>query len=91
MNYGKNEAKEAARQILKGVWTAMPYCWDRDDEFDEIANRQNLSHVIDNIKVDGHYCSGNIAEFWSMPDKERMLAHEIMYDEANGKDRKSVV
>jgi len=85
MNYGKNEAKEAARQILKGVWTAMPYCWDRDDEFDEIANRQNLSHVIDNIKVDGHYCSGNIAEFWSMPDKERMLAHEIMYDEANGK------
>jgi hypothetical protein len=29
--YAKGEAKEAAREVLKGVWTAMPYCWDAAD------------------------------------------------------------
>ncbi|MGI9312120.1 MAG: dihydrodipicolinate synthase family protein, partial [Alphaproteobacteria bacterium] len=68
MKYNKAEAKEAAREILRGIWTAMPYTWDQNDKFDEKSNRSNMDHIINNIKVDGHYCSGNIAEFWSMPD-----------------------
>ena len=39
MKYNKKEAKEAAKEILKGIWTAMPYCWDSEDNFDELANR----------------------------------------------------
>ena len=35
MKYRKQEAKDAAREILKGIWTAMPYCWTAEDEFDE--------------------------------------------------------
>ncbi|MFT5180837.1 MAG: 4-hydroxy-tetrahydrodipicolinate synthase [Alphaproteobacteria bacterium] len=85
MNYRKDEAKQAAREILKGVWTAMPYCWDASDEFDEAANRANMEHIITGLEIDGHYCSGNIAEFWSMPDEERMRAHEVMIDAAAGR------
>lgn len=85
MKYTKKEAKEAARELLKGIWTAMPYCWDEDDNFDDVANRSNMDHIIENIKVDGHYCSGNIAEFWSMPDNERMHAHEVMLDQARNR------
>jgi len=85
MNYRKSEAKEAAHEILKGVWTAMPYTWDADDEFDEAANRANMEHIISGLQIDGHYCSGNIAEFWSMPDDERMRAHEVMLDAAGGR------
>ena len=85
MKYSKKEAKEAARELLKGIWTAMPYCWDEDDNFDDIANRSNMDDIIENIKVDGHYCSGNIAEFWSMPDNERMHAHEVMLDQARNR------
>ncbi len=85
MNYGKSEAKEAAREILQGVWTAMPYCWDEADEFDEAANRANMEHIISGLEIDGHYCSGNIAEFWSMPDEERMRAHEVILDAAGGR------
>jgi len=85
MKYSKQEAKEAARELLKGIWTAMPYCWDEDDNFDDVANRSNMDHIIENIKVDGHYCSGNIAEFWSMPDNERMHAHEVMLDQAGNR------
>ncbi len=85
MKYSKQEAKEAARELLRGIWTAMPYCWDEDDNFDDVANRSNMDHIIENIKVDGHYCSGNIAEFWSMPDNERMHAHEVMLDQARNR------
>jgi 4-hydroxy-tetrahydrodipicolinate synthase len=85
MKYSKKEAKEAARELLKGIWTAMPYCWDEDDNFDDVSNRSNMDHIIENIKVDGHYCSGNIAEFWSMPDNERMHAHEVMLDQARNR------
>ena len=85
MKYSRKEAKEAARELLKGIWTAMPYCWDEDDNFDDVANRSNMDHIIENIKVDGHYCSGNIAEFWSMPDNERMHAHEVMLDQARNR------
>ncbi len=85
MKYAKSEAKEAARETLKGIWTAMPYCWDGDDEFDEAANRANMEHIIAGLRIDGHYCSGNIAEFWSMPDEERMRAHEVMLDAASGR------
>jgi len=85
MKYSKSESKEAARELLKGIWTAMPYCWDEDDNFDDAANRSNMDHVIENIKVNGHYCSGNIAEFWSMPDNERMHAHEVMLDQARNR------
>tara|TARA_Y100000994_G_scaffold10359_1_gene8258 strand:+ start:667 stop:1665 length:999 start_codon:yes stop_codon:yes gene_type:complete len=85
MKYKKNEAKEAGHEILRGVWTAMPYCWDTDDEFDDKANSSNMEHIITGLKIDGHYCSGNIAEFWSMPNNERMHAHEVMIDAASGR------
>jgi 4-hydroxy-tetrahydrodipicolinate synthase len=85
MKYRKSEAKEVAREKLKGIWTAMPYCWTPEDEFDDDANRANMEHIISGLKIDGHYCSGNIAEFWSMPDEERMHAHELMIDAAAGR------
>jgi len=74
MKYRKQDAKGAAREILKGIWTAMPYSWTAEDEFDEAANRANMERIIADLHIDGHYCSGNIAEFWSMPDAERMRA-----------------
>jgi 4-hydroxy-tetrahydrodipicolinate synthase len=43
MKYKKSEAKEAARSILKGIWTAMPYSWDEKDEFDEAAWLQSMT------------------------------------------------
>ena len=84
MKYNKYESKEAAKEMLRGVWTAMPYCWNEADEFDDRANSRNMDHIITKLEIDGHYCSGNIAEFWSMPNDERKHAHEIMLDAANG-------
>lgn len=85
MKYRKNEAKEYARTVLKGVWTALPYCFTADDRLDDAGNAANLEHCISQLKIDGHYCSGNVAEFWAMTNEERMRAHEVNVETANGR------
>ena len=77
MKYRKNEAKEYAKTALKGVWTALPTNFTADDKLDEKGNAANLEHCISKLNLEGHYCIGNVGEFWSMTNEER--------------DRKSVV
>jgi 4-hydroxy-tetrahydrodipicolinate synthase len=85
MKYRKNEAKEAAKATLQGVWTALPTNFTEDDRVDEAAMAHNLEHCISALKLEGHYCHGNVAEFWSMTNEERMRVHEINVDVAKGR------
>ena len=85
MKYSKNEAKEAAKAMLKGVWTAMPTNFTADDKIDEAAMAWNIEHIISELKLEGHYCHGNVAEFWCMTNEERMRVHEINVDAAKGR------
>ena len=85
MKYRKHEAKDYARQALKGVWTALPYNFTEDDRLDEAAIASNLEHCISGLKVAGHYCSGNVAEFWALTNTERMRAHEINVEVCRGR------
>jgi 4-hydroxy-tetrahydrodipicolinate synthase len=85
MKYRKNEAKEYARTVLKGVWTALPYHFTPDDKLDEQAIRVSLERCITDLKIEGHYCSGNVAEFWSLTNEERMRAHEVNVEAAKGR------
>lgn len=85
MKYSKNEAKEAARAMLKGVWTALPTNFTDDDRLDETATARNLDYCISDLKLDGHYCLGNVAEFWSMTNEERMRVHELNVDTVKGR------
>lgn len=85
MKYRKHEAKEYARSVLKGVWTALPTNFTPDDQLDEAATADNLRHCIDELRIEGHYCLGNVAEFWSMTNQERMRVAEINVATANGR------
>jgi len=85
MKYRKNDAKEYAREKLRGVWTALPTAFTEDDKVDDEGNRFNLEHCISALKVEGHYCLGNVGEFWSMTNEERMRVHEINVETANGR------
>jgi 4-hydroxy-tetrahydrodipicolinate synthase len=85
MKYRKNEAKEAAKAMLKGVWTALPTNFTPDDKLDEAATAWNLEHCISKLKLEGHYCHGNVAEFWSMTNEERMRVHEINVEVTKGR------
>jgi 4-hydroxy-tetrahydrodipicolinate synthase len=85
MKYRKQEAKDAARAMLKGVWTALPTNFKEDGELDEAATASNLEHCISGLQLDGHYCIGNVAEFWSMTNEERMRVHEINVETSKGR------
>lgn len=85
MKYKKHEAKEYAKQVLKGVWTALPTCFTKDDRLDDAGNAANLEHCITHLKVEGHYCVGNVGEFWAMTNEERMRVHEVNVETAKGR------
>lgn len=85
MKYRKNDAKEYARERLRGIWTSLPYHFTQDDGLDENAIRRNVDIVISDLKVDGHYSDGNVAEFWSLPLDERMRAQEVMLEATDGR------
>jgi 4-hydroxy-tetrahydrodipicolinate synthase len=85
MKYRKHEAKEYAKKALHGVWTALPTSFTRDDRLDETANAANLEHCISGLKLEGHYCIGNVGEFWAMTNEERMRLVEINVEVAKGR------
>jgi 4-hydroxy-tetrahydrodipicolinate synthase len=85
MKYSKGEAKEAAKALLKGVWTALPTNFTEDDRLDEAATAWNLEYCISQLRLEGHYCLGNVAEFWSMTNEERMRVHEINVEVTKGR------
>ena len=63
MKYSKGEAKEYAREALRGIWTSLPYHFTEADELDEEAIRRNVEIVVSDLQVDGHYSDGNAAGF----------------------------
>ncbi|MEE9257738.1 MAG: dihydrodipicolinate synthase family protein [bacterium] len=85
MKYAKGEAKEYAREALRGIWTSLPYHFTEDDALDEYAIRRNVDIVVGDLQVDGHYSDGNVAEFWSMPLDERKRAQEVMLEATAGR------
>ena len=42
---------------------------DTIDDLDEAAMAWNLEYCISDLQLDGHYCLGNVAEFWSMTNE----------------------
>jgi 4-hydroxy-tetrahydrodipicolinate synthase len=85
MKYRKSEAKEYAKTVLKGVWTALPTNFTETRALDDAANTANLRYCIEELKIDGHYCLGNVGEFWSLTNEERMRVHEINVEAAAGR------
>ena len=85
MKYRKNEAKEAARELLHGVWTALPTNFTDETRLDEAAIAWNLEYCISELKLEGHYCLGNVGEFWALTNEERMRVHEINVETAKGR------
>ncbi|HXF66147.1 MAG TPA: dihydrodipicolinate synthase family protein [Burkholderiales bacterium] len=85
MKYRKHEAKEYARAVLKGVWTALPTIFTEDDRLDEAGNAANLERCISELEIEGHYCIGNVGEFWALTNEERMRLVEINVEVARGR------
>lgn len=81
--YKKSEAKEWAREILRGQWTTLMTPFTLDDEVDESGLRGNIQHVR-SLGTRGAGCTWGMGEFWSLTREERTRVYDIVADEAGG-------
>jgi 4-hydroxy-tetrahydrodipicolinate synthase len=84
VKYTRSNAKEYARENMSGVWAAIPYPFDGDDELDEAGLRQNVRRFVDHGLLDGIFCGHFMSEFWALTLDERRRAAEIVIDEVAG-------
>lgn len=81
MRYRKSEAKEYARQHLRGLWAATLTPFAADLGLDEAGFRHNLCHWVDDLGANGIFVSGKRGEFFSLSLEERKRTFEIAVEE----------
>jgi 4-hydroxy-tetrahydrodipicolinate synthase len=84
MKYRKHEAKDYARQTMKGIWAAALTPFAADLAIDEAGFRRNLRHWADDLGIDGVFVCGKQGEFFSMSIDERKRTFDIAVEEAQG-------
>ena len=85
MRYRKHEAKDYAREHMRGIWAATMTPFAPDLAFDEQGFRHNIRHWIGDLKIDGLFVSGKQGEFASMSLAERKRTFEVAVEETAGR------
>jgi len=86
MKYAKRDAKDYAREHMRGLFAANLTPFNDDLSLDEEGFRRNLRHWIDDLKLDGIFVCGKQAEFFSLSLDERKRTMTIAVEEASGSD-----
>jgi len=85
MKYTKHEAKDYARENMRGIWAAALNPFNDDMSLNEAGLRANIRHWIDDLDIQGLFIAGKQGEFFSMSLEERKRNFEIAVDECAGK------
>jgi 4-hydroxy-tetrahydrodipicolinate synthase len=80
MKYKRNEAKDYARENMKGIWAAALNPFNEDYSMNESGLRSNLAHWVDDLGIDGVFIAGKQGEFFSMSIDERKKNFELAVD-----------
>ena len=83
MNYAKTEAKDYARENMRGIWAAALNPFNADLSMNETGLRANIRHWIDDLDIQGLFIAGKQGEFWSMSLAERMRNMSIAAEECS--------
>lgn len=85
MKYSKLDAKDYAREHMRGIWAAALNPFHEDFSFNEEGLRANIRHWIDDLDIAGLFIAGKQGEFFSMTLEERKRNFEIAVEECDGK------
>ena len=85
MHYRKNEAKDYARENMKGIWAAALNPMRPDFSIDEEGLRRNIGHWVDDLKIQGLFIAGKQGEFFSMSLEERKRNFDLAVDACDGR------
>ena len=81
MKYSRDEAKDYARENMKGIWAAALNPFSDDGSLNEVGLRSNIRHWVDGLGIEGLFIAGKQGEFFSMSLDERKRNFEIAVDE----------
>jgi 4-hydroxy-tetrahydrodipicolinate synthase len=83
--YRKNEAKEWARENIKGVWIATNTPFTPDFQVDWEGCRRNIRYFANDLQIKGNFHAGMVGETFHQTIAERKKHLEIAVEESRGK------
>ncbi|WP_397418831.1 dihydrodipicolinate synthase family protein, partial [Phenylobacterium sp.] len=84
MKYNKRDAKDFARDNLRGIWAAALTPFQPNLSIDEGGFRKNIRHWTRDLNLGGLFISGKQGEFFSMSVAERKWAFNLAVEETAG-------
>jgi 4-hydroxy-tetrahydrodipicolinate synthase len=85
MKYRKHDAKDYAREHLRGIWAAAMTPFAPDDlAVDEAGFTRNMRHWVRDLGIDGLFISGKQGEFASMSLDERKRSFDLAVEATAG-------
>ena len=84
MKYRRDEAKDYAREHMKGIWAAALQPFNPDLSIDEAGTRSNIRHWVEDLGIDGVFIAGKQGEYFSLTVEERKRIFEIAVDAVQG-------
>ena len=85
MKYSRLDAKDYARDHMRGIWAAALNPFREDFSLNEEGLRANIRHWVDDLDIRGLFIAGKQGEFFSMSLDERKRNFEIAVQECDGK------
>lgn len=85
MQYSRLDAKDYAKENMRGIWAAALNPFAEDLSLNEAGLRSNIRHWVDDLDIQGLFIAGKQGEFFSMSLDERKRNFEIAVDECAGK------
>jgi 4-hydroxy-tetrahydrodipicolinate synthase len=85
MKYAKLDAKDYAREYMKGIWAAALNPMREDFSIDEEGLRRNIRHWTEDLQIEGLFIAGKQGEFFSMSVEERKRNFEVAVEATDGR------
>jgi 4-hydroxy-tetrahydrodipicolinate synthase len=85
VDYGRSEAKAAARERFSGLWAATTTPFDDAGQLDEVGLAADMDRLTGELGVDGVFCAGVMSEFWALSATERHRLVTAVVAAARGK------
>ncbi len=81
MKYQRRDAKDYAREHMRGIWAAALNPFNEDFSLNEAGLRSNIRHWTRDLAIDGLFISRQQGEFFSLSLDERKRTFEIAVEE----------
>jgi 4-hydroxy-tetrahydrodipicolinate synthase len=85
MRYRKSDAKDYAREHLRGIWAAATTPFTAGLALDEPGLRRNIRHWVDGLGIAGLFIGGKQGEFFAMSVAERKRLFEVAVEECGAR------